>query len=571
MDFKKPLLGELFLSGRDAVDASSDRYRVLRRKIVILMLSVSIIPLVLMATMNYYQYRKVLWNEIIDPLRALVNKTKHSFELFAAQRVSTVNFIASAYSYEQLSDERTLRRLFGFLRNEYKDFVDLGLIDCTGKQVSYAGPYELAGKDYSQQEWFQEVKVKGVYISDVFMGYRKFPHFAIAVKRSTETGNSWIVRATINTEQFENLIASMGMTPQSDAFLIDRQGVLQTTSKYFGKVFEKISLPVPPAGYEPSVIETVDPMGRDVILVYAYLLKPDMILMAVKPEGLIFKGWAGLRSELLAVFIISVVMILAVVFRVTDRVFERLRESDEEREIALREMEHNQKLSSIGRLAAGVAHEINNPVAVIGEKAGLAKDLIAAEPEFPKREKFDQLMDSIAKAVDRCGTITHRLLGFARRMDVHIEVLDLGSLLKEVLSFLEKEAIYRNLEIVTDLPPNLPHIESDRGQLQQVFLNLINNAFAAVDDGGRVSISAWEKDVDTVGVTVHDNGVGMSKETMKHIFDPFFTTKKGFGTGLGLSITYGIVKRLGGDIDVQSVPDVGSRFTVYLPKNKKEA
>ncbi len=571
MEPKETRRGAFLLFGGEPADASADRYRLLRRKIILLMVSVSIVPLCLMAAVDYHQYRKVLWNEIIDPLRALVNKTKHSFELFSAERVSTVNFIASAYSYEQLSDERTLRRLFGFLRNEYKDFVDLGLIGCDGKQVSYAGPYEFTGKDYSEQEWFQEVKVKGIYISDVFMGYRKFPHFAIAVKRSTETGKSWIVRATINTLQFDSLIASMGLPPESDAFLINPQGVVQTTSKHFGQVFEKFSLPVPPTSYEPTVIRTTDPKGRDVLLVYAYLLQPNVILVVAKPVGLIFKGWAGLRTELLAVFLVSVVVIFAVVFRVTDRVIERLRESDEEREIAFREMEHTQKLSSIGRLAAGVAHEINNPIAVIGEKAGLAKDLIAMEPQFPKRERFEQIMDSITQAVDRCGTITRRLLGFARRMDVQIEVLDLGSLLKEVLGFLEKEALYRNLELVTDLPSDLPHIASDRGQLQQVFLNLINNAFAAVDDGGRVSITAFEKDVDTVGVTIQDNGVGMSPETMKRIFDPFFTTKKGSGTGLGLSITYGIVKRLGGEIDVHSVPDVGSRFTVYLPKKTEEA
>ncbi len=571
MDPKETRLGNLLLFEREVGDASSERYRVLRRKIIILMVSISIVPLCLMAAIDYYQYRKVLWNEVIDPLRALVNKTKHSFELFSAERVSTVNFIASAYSYEQLSDERTLRRLFGFLRNEYKDFVDLGLIDCAGRQVSYAGPYELAGKDYSEQEWFQEVKVKGVYISDVFMGYRKFPHFAIAVRRSTETGKSWVVRATINTAQFDNLIASMGLPPESDAFLINREGVVQTTSKYFGQVFEKISMKVPPVSYEPTVTKITDPIDRKAILIYAHLLSPDLILMVAKPEGQIFRGWAGLRTELLAVFLVSVIVIFAVVFRVTDRLIERLRESDEEREMAFREMEHTQKLSSIGRLAAGVAHEINNPIAVIGEKAGLAKDLIAMETEFPKREKFEKLMDSITQAVDRCGAITHRLLGFARRMDVQIDVLDLGSLLKEVLGFLEKEAMYRNLKLVVDVPPDLPHISSDRGQLQQVFLNLINNAFAAVDDGGRVSISAFEKDVDTVGVTIQDNGIGMTQETMKHIFDPFFTTKKGAGTGLGLSITYGIVKRLGGEIEVQSVPNVGSRFTVYLPKKTERA
>jgi two-component system NtrC family sensor kinase len=343
--------------------------------------------------------------------------------------------------------------------------------------------------------------------------------------------------------------------------------VLQTSSKFFGRVFEKIALPVPPVSYEPSVIRTIDPMDRKVIIVYSYLQQPDFILMSVKPEGLVFRGWAALKTELLVIFLVSVLVIFAVVFRVTDRMVQRLRESDEEREAAFREIEHSQKLSSIGRLAAGVAHEINNPIAIIGEKSGLAKDLIEMEPEFPKKEKFERLMNSIQQSVERCGTITHRLLGFARRMEVQTEFLDLGALIQEVLGFLEKEAVYRNLDLVVDIPADLPRISSDRGQLQQVFLNLINNAFAAVEEGGRVSVSAFEKNQDMVGVIVQDNGIGMSEDTIRHIFEPFFTTKKGSGTGLGLSITYGIVKRLGGEIEVQSRPGAGSRFTVYLPRN----
>ena len=117
------------------------------------------------------------------------------------------------------------------------------------------------------------------------------------------------------------------------------------------------------------------------------------------------------------------------------------------------------------------------------------------------------------------------------------------------------------------LAETLPLIASDRGQLQQVFLNIVNNAFAAVpDQEGRIAVTTWEKDPETVGISIQDNGCGMTDETLKHIFEPFFTTKKGTGTGLGLSITYGIVKRLGGDIAVQSKPGQGTMFTIFLPK-----
>jgi two-component system NtrC family sensor kinase len=154
-------------------------------------------------------------------------------------------------------------------------------------------------------------------------------------------------------------------------------------------------------------------------------------------------------------------------------------------------------------------------------------------------------------------------------MDVTIESIDLNDVLREVLSFLEKEALHRNLVLTLELEEVLPSILSDRGQLQQVFLNILNNAFDAVKDGGQVAIKSRECDPDHVEVSISDNGVGMSEETLRHVFEPFFSTKKGYGTGLGLSITYGIVKKLGGEIKVESKLGEGTLFRVILPKKSQ--
>jgi two-component system NtrC family sensor kinase len=269
------------------------------------------------------------------------------------------------------------------------------------------------------------------------------------------------------------------------------------------------------------------------------------------------------------IFSVSVVLIILFVFKLVDVLVKNIRKADERRELAFRELEHSQKLSSIGRLAAGVAHEINNPMAIINEKAGLMKDLIEYGDQFEEKEKFLEQINSIIESIERCKTITHRLLGFARRMEVQLEMLGVNELLKEVLGFLEKEYIYRNIDVRLQLAEDLPHISSDIGQLQQVFLNILTNAFAAVEDGGNVSVTTWEEDLDFIGISIQDNGCGMSMETQKHIFEPFFTTKKGYGTGLGLAITYGIVKKLGGDVKVQSIEGRGTTFTVYLRKRLK--
>jgi two-component system NtrC family sensor kinase len=231
----------------------------------------------------------------------------------------------------------------------------------------------------------------------------------------------------------------------------------------------------------------------------------------------------------------------------------------------MHKMEYDHRLASIGRLATGVAHEINNPLAIINEKAGLLKDLLGLRSDFDQKEKFLGLIDSVLRSADRCKAVTHRLLGFAKHMDVCTESIDIPSLLREVVGFLGKEAEVRDIQIQITGDDSVPMIESDRGQLQQVFLNLLNNAVGAVNDGGRIDIAVTAEGKDWVSIDVADDGVGIAKESLDHIFEPFYTTKKGTGTGLGLSITCGIVERLGGDVTVKSEEGKGTRFTVRLP------
>lgn len=565
-------LARLSLLSIDEDGDSPERYNVLRRNMMILMIFVTIVPMLLMAAVNYHQYQTALKEEIVNPMRILVNKAKHSFELFLAERLSAVSFIASAYTFDQLADENELKRIFRVMKSEFGGFVDIGLIDESGVQVNYVGPYELKGKDYSEQEWFHETKIRGSHVSDVFLGYRRFPHIVIAVQSSPAEGKNWTLRATIDTARYNDLIASMGLDPRSDAFLMNKKGVLQTQSRWYGDVLETVQLPIPPASFEANVVELTDREGRDVLMAYASFAHSPYNLVVVKQRAEVLRAWYTLKSELFFLFVASVIAIFLVVFKLTDVLVKRMRECDERREAAFREVEHSHKLSSIGRLAAGVAHEINNPMAIINEKAGLMEDLIRHGAAFPEKDKFLGLIKAILQSVQRCRSITHRLLGFAKRMEVQIEVLDLNEVLTETVGFLEREAVYRNVAVEMRLQPNLPRIASDRGQLQQVFLNILNNALAAVDHGGSITISSWEKDADFDAVAIEDNGSGMSEDTLKHIFEPFFTTKKGTGTGLGLPITYGIIKKLGGTIEVESKEGVGTKMTVILPKQPlKEA
>jgi signal transduction histidine kinase len=180
-------------------------------------------------------------------------------------------------------------------------------------------------------------------------------------------------------------------------------------------------------------------------------------------------------------------------------------------------------------------------------------------------------IDSIIDAVARCGTITRQLLGFARDFDLRTQPIDLKDMVADVINFHKKEAEYRNIKIHVDIPESIPLIETDRGKLQQIILNLVNNAFQAIDNGCFLKVWAEMEGLEHVRLFIRDNGCGISEDHLNKVFEPFFTTKKeGQGTGLGLSITYGLVKKLHGNVTVQSRTGQGTTFVVTLPVQFKE-
>jgi two-component system NtrC family sensor kinase len=549
---------------------SQGRYHRLLITAVVAVSVVAIVPLLILAGLTYYQYQQALRAELTRPMVSFVSTGQQSLEAFFEERLAALEFLVRERSYDELRDPELLDRLLGNMKQSFGGFVDLGLLDERGVQISYAGPFELEGRDYQEYPWYGQVLRRGAFVSDVFTGYRNAPHVVIAVQHERGGGRMHVLRATLDTETINRLVGSLSVRPSSDAFLVNEEGILQTPSRRYGAPLERALLPPLHAGPSAELLELDDEAGEGLLVSLAQIERSPFTLVLANPRAALHADWAGLRRNLLVFLAVSIVLILAVVTGGTSYMVSRARQADLLRAAAYHKMEYTNKMAALGRLSAGVAHEINNPISIITEKAGLLKDLLVLSRETPPREKLVGLVDSVLRSADRCAGVTHRLLGFAKHMEVRRESLELDRLLLEVLEFLEKEASYRGIEVAFDFPETPPRIVSDRGQLQQVFLNLVNNAFAAVEDGGRIEIGIRENGADRLNVWVADDGVGIPEEHLSRIFDPFFTTKKGMGTGLGLSITYGIVQKLGGEIHVQSEVGAGTRFTVTLPRGTPE-
>lgn len=202
-------------------------YDKLLRASIFLISLVAITPLIILTVINYFQYRKAYEADIIYPLTRQTNNLKNNLESFIQERISVLKYIAQSYTSEELSNPKILFQIYHSLRNSFGGFVDIGIIDENGLQINYVGPYQLLGKNYKSQKWFNNVVFKGVDVSEVFMGFRGFPHFTISVFKTYNTNNPLIIRASINTEILKEKIESQEIHSHTDVFIVSQSGLLQ--------------------------------------------------------------------------------------------------------------------------------------------------------------------------------------------------------------------------------------------------------------------------------------------------------------------------------------------------------
>ncbi|WP_419655911.1 two component system sensor histidine kinase [Desulfosarcina variabilis str. Montpellier] len=539
------------------------------------LMTTALLPLVVMTLIYYQLIQRSIDTESLLRTERVASNARRAVTFFLEERLAALTFTANEMGHEKLTDSGHLKDVLRNLKLGFGGLTDLSVIADTGTQVAYAGPFNLEGKDYSNQPWFWDCVDRNACVSEIFSGHRDLPHIVVAVKSKQPDGHFFILRATLETERLIQTLESYKTGEHADIFLINHEGVIQTPSSFYKGEANHMTIPVPDFDERTRSRVAIDPKGQPIVVGYAYIstkiVPTSFILMVVKQKQSMMKVWLDLRRQI-NWFLFASGLVLAVVITLTSSfMVNRIFRADREKAKTMVMAEQNCQLASIGQLAAGVAHEINNPLALINETAGYVKDLFTFTKAYKDDPELVEHIDSIIEAVERCGTITRQLLGFARRFDVQTQTINLKDMVSDVINFHKKEAEYRDISIHVDIPNTIPLIETDRGKLQQIILNLVNNAFHAIDNGCFLDIRAKMSDDDHVQLFIEDNGCGISETHLNKIFEPFFTTKKeGQGTGLGLSITYGLVQKLHGDITVESQTGQGTTFVITLPVNAKK-
>ncbi|MBL0715148.1 MAG: GHKL domain-containing protein [Desulfosarcina sp.] len=547
-------------------------YRSLTLNMTVAIIVVSFIPVFLVGSAIYYNFYASYREKVYAHLEEMIQKHKQHIDDFLVDKLADIRFMARNLGYANLSDEAFLQAKLASLQRNYRHvFVDLGVVNSAGRQVAYAGPFKLAEADYADTDWFQQAMRKDYVISDVFLGLRRLPHFIVAVK-STIDGEPWILRATIDFVVFNDLVENIRVGETGFAYILNRGGEFQTkplidfipSKGCYGHFFDCEE----ELNDEVTIMERADEDGKESIYVTALLKDKDWLLVYRQESDDAFSDLKRARDISAIIFLIGGLSIVIMASILSVRQVRRIKVADREKELMNQQVIETGKLASIGELAAGIAHEINNPVAIMVEEAGWVQDLLEEE-DFARSEnldEFDRALKQINTQGKRCKEITHKLLSFARKTDARIQEFSVNELIAEVVGLTEQRAKYAKVAITPRLENNLPAIQASPSEMQQVLLNLINNAVDAMEkQGGLITVATRRKEGRIV-ITVTDNGPGIPPANLDRIFDPFYTTKPvGKGTGLGLSICYGIIKKMGGDINVDSAMDEGTTFTVEIP------
>ncbi len=550
-------------------------YQKRTRKIIFIrvLLAPFIILLAVCGTLVYH-FSTYSSHQVRSELVRITEDHRRLIDQFFREKASNLQFVISSFDLEEVGSEAGLTTILHNLQIESKAFFDLGVFDEKGNHLAYVGPYNLTGKNYARSEWFRAVQQKGLFISDEFLGVRNIPHFIIAV-RQNEGKKAWYLRATIDSFYFNDLVESIRIGKTGEAYLINQKGLLQTRRRSGGKLmeFDAYFKDYRLDHEKLSSFFTGERFSERYLYAAGPLKHTDWFLV-VRQQ--IWDAYAPLTFAILISVIIiisggSVVVILGYIL--ASGVANSLSVAKMEKQQMKTQLIIAGKLAEVGEMSTGLAHEINNPLQVMKSELTMIEDIISEIDEDIKVRDTESLrllndsVDQIGVQIDRCGRITQGLLGFARQTENTRESIELQKFLPEIVRMIEEKARLENIRIVQALDPDLPSIVSDPNQLQQVFLNLLNNAIYALKDrkSGEIRIRIFREEKNVI-ISIADDGCGFSPEDMEKAFMPFFTTKPvGEGTGLGLSTVYGIIKGLEGDITLTSELNAGTQFTIHLP------
>ena len=552
----------------ESLPFKAEHYREWRRRQIARMSVTYLAPLIILIIYFHYRYMGIDADSQRIHLSAIAEHQANTLDLFLTERRQN---LANLIDHPKFSIPPTSPEMAEYLANLKRvsdAFVDLGYFDHSGIQATYAGPYlSLESRSYIDEDWYKNlIKNNDQFIiTDNYLGFRQQLHFTIAVSRIYRD-KPVVLRATLDPSRMYEYIRSQQTAADVFTSLVNTEGFYQLVDGEIGQPLDRCPISVPSeSGYGEGTAKINDASRQ---FAYRWLRNSRwcLIVQSATDSGRIFS-----RVQLRPMAVSATLLLLAIIIILnrSGKLVAQQKQADQTRA----QLEHASKLASVGELAAGIAHEINNPLAIITVESGLLMDYM--DPQFGQKLEHTELrqrLQSIQEAAFRCRDIASKLLRFVRRTDIDLKEHDIHALIDGVIvDLLGNEIEVSDLKVVRNYDLSLPRLITDGNQIQQVLLNIINNARDAITGKPGQIVISTSREEQKIVVSIQDNGSGMTPETMDKLFIPFFTTKEvGKGTGLGLSVSYGIIQNLGGKIEVKSTVGEGSSFRLILPVKKRK-
>jgi len=553
-------------------------YSTVRRFVLANMIILPLIPFLLALGVGNHSFSRSIHNSTIAAMERIADDHRQMIESFLQERKNDLELIVRSASFLELIAPKTLSTVFSHLQRTSSAFVDLGIFDDAGVHRAYHGPYDLSGKAYADTLWFRKTIENGVFISDVFLGYRNIPHFVIAVSK-LEKGRTWVVRATVDSQRFNTLVRQIRIGKTGEAYLLNRQGVLQTDRRSGGNPMETPRETLPPVPDNTLIHTFIHRQPGKEAFLYAttWLNDRNWLLVVRQEETDAFRALRSAQMPILFIFLVGGGCIVIAAFALTGAIVRKMERTDSEKELLSQQLIGASRLAELGEMAAGFAHEINNPLQIISAELSLIREFqlemttTGSYGNDASVEEMNDSIDQIRTQIERCSRITASILKFGRQGESRPAPMDLTATVPEIVRMVRKKAEVHGIGLQRSMPNTPLNVLADVARLQQVLLNLLNNAVDAViqrhgTQGGSISVKLSAEDNGTALIEIGDNGTGIAPDNIKKVFTPFFTTKPvGQGTGLGLSVCYGIIRQMGGKMEVSSTVDQGTEFSIMLP------
>ena len=468
-------------------------YRYLRKKSLLRLFLTYVLPLIIVIIYFQLQYNALIKDDQSLRLKSVAESISKTIDLFLWERKG--NLINALDDPAMLTHpaNSTLQSYLTKLKKDSEAFVDIGYFDSSGIQSEYAGPYtNLTNKDYSHEAWFISLKNSDIryIITDVYQGFRQQPHFTIAVKKNINN-NLHILKASLDPKKIYEYITAAEHSGDVMISIVNGTGLYQLSTSSNGKALDYSPI-VPPKGQKIG-IEQTELNNNSIIFSYAWLNEVKWAVIVQNKSRSKDESFLTETNRVLFISTGIIFILLVVIIYRSKKIVIEIEKKDtavEEKNIVKLQLEHASRLASVGELASSVAHELNNPLAIIASEVSTIKEII--NPAIQTNTKCSELelhVGNIYNACFKCRDITKKLLSFVQQNDFKISENRLEKIIDDIIDefYIHKLSV-SEIELIKLYDNDLPAIITDAYQLRQVILNIMNNAIDSITPPGKITV-----------------------------------------------------------------------------------